>query len=533
VTDGTRLPPVGLLGGYRAHAAHRARELAVADDTGEYTFGELWQAAERLAGRLSREGVGPGDSVGIAMEGSAANVTAIIAVLLAGGAAAPLNTALTGAELERYLDILEPAGVVADGRGLSCLPGRARPIELDTDPAAVRLEDRVGVGERDSACDDGFGRPAESPALLFPTGGTTGLPKAAILSHRATLLWAASMAGHGRAGSGVELFFLPFFHVGLLTGLLSTLHAGGPAIVQARFDPEKACDRIVRDGATRLQVVPTHIRRLQDASGFERARLAIRDVRFGGMASAPDLVDHLLEELPNAHLSTGYGATEFGPVTLVSHADLVAGRRRGVGRPVAGVHITVVSEDGVPVGAGTPGDVVVRCPWQASGYVGRPEESAAAFTPAGVRLADCGRLDDNGWLTLLGRRSDMVITGGENVFPAEIEAVLTAHPDVADIVVIGVPDATWGERIEAAVVPRSGATVTTESLRAFGRDRLAPYKLPRSVRLLDRIPLTPTNKPDRQALQADATADPSGDSSGRISATRKETHGPTLDHLGR
>jgi fatty-acyl-CoA synthase len=528
--DSTRLPPVSLLGGYRAHAAHRARELAVTDDTGAYTFGELWQAAAGLAGRLRREGVGPSDAVGIAMEGSAANVAAIIAVLLAGGAAAPLNTALTASELERYLDILEPVAIVADCHGLSCLPGPARPIELDTDRAAVRLGDRVGVSERDGACDDGLGRPAESPALLFPTGGTTGLPKAAVLSHRATLLWAASMAGHDRAGSGVELFFLPFFHVGLLTGLLSTLHAGAPAIVQARFDPERACDRILHDGATRLQVVPTHIRRLRDAPAYKEARLGIRDVRFGGMASEPEFVDDLLEELPNAQLSTGYGATEFGPVTLVSHADLVAGRRSGVGRAVAGVHVTVVSEDGVPVDAGTPGDVVVRCPWQASGYVGRPEESVAAFTPAGVRLADCGTIDGDGWLTLLGRRSDMVITGGENVFPAEIEAVLTAHPDVADVVVIGVPDATWGERVEAAVVPRPGAMVTTLSLRAFGRDRLAPYKLPRSVRLLDRIPLTPNNKPDRRALRALATADPTG---GRSSAARKGTHGPALDHLGR
>jgi fatty-acyl-CoA synthase len=524
------LPPVSLLGGYRAHAAHRGRQVAVTDDTGAYTFGELWQAASGLAARLRREGVGPGDAVGIAMEGSAASVTAIIAVLLAGGAAAPINTALTAVELERYLDILAPAAIVADSWGLSCLPGPVRPIELDTDRAAVRLDDRVGVSERDDACDDGLGRPPESAALLFPTGGTTGLPKAAILSHRATLLWAASMAGHGRAGSGVELFFLPFFHVGLLTGLLSTLHAGGPAIVQARFDPERACDRILHDGATRLQVVPTHIRRLRDAPGFDEARLCIRDVRFGGMASAPELVDDLLEELPNAQLSTGYGATEFGPVTLVSHADLVAGRRGGVGRPVAGVHVTVVSEDGVTVDAGVPGEVVVRCPWQASGYVGRPEESSAAFTPAGVRLADCGAIDGDGWLTLLGRRSDMVITGGENVFPAEIEAVLTAHPDVADVVVIGVPDATWGERVEAVVVPWPGATVTTESLRAFARDRLAPYKLPRSVRQLDRIPLTPTNKPDRRALQEVAAADPAY---GRSSRARKETHGPALDHLGR
>jgi fatty-acyl-CoA synthase len=150
------------------------------------------------------------------------------------------------------------------------------------------------------------------------------------------------------------------------------------------------------------------------------------------------------------------------------------------------------------------GQVVVRCPWQASGYIGRPEESAATFTPWGVRLADHGSLDEDGWLALKGRQSDMVITGGENVFPTEIEAVLARHPDVADVVVIGVPDSTWGERVEAAVVPRDGAAVTVASLREFGRDQLAPYKLPRSVRVLDAIPLTSANKPDRRALRASA-----------------------------
>src|SRR5262249_5280256 len=199
--------------------------------------------------------------------------------------------------------------------------------------------------------------------------------------------------------------------------------------------------------------------------------------------STPEFTDELLEVFPNAQISTGYGATEFGPVTLVSHDDLVAGRRTGVGRPVPGAHIAIVSDAGEPVAVGEAGHLVVRGPWPASGYVGRPEESAAAFTPLGVRLADCGAFDEHGWLTLLGRQSDMVITGGENVFPAEIEAVLVAHPDVVDVVVIGVPDAIWRERVEAAVVARPGATVTIESLPEFGQGRVPAYKLPRAVPL--------------------------------------------------
>jgi acyl-CoA synthetase (AMP-forming)/AMP-acid ligase II len=220
------------------------------------------------------------------------------------------------------------------------------------------------------------------------------------------------------------------------------------------------------------------------------------------MASDPEFVDELLDLLPNAQLSTSYGATEFGPVTHLGHAELLAGCRSGVGRPVPGVSISIQPTDDERPGPGVPGDVVVRCPWSASGYVGRAEETAATFTPEGVRLADVGALDDDGRLTLLGRRSDMVVTGGENVFPTEIEAVLATHPDVAEVVVFGVPDPIWGERVEAAIVTRDSASPTVVGLREFARGRLAPYKLPRSVRVLDRIPLTPNNKPDRRALRA-------------------------------
>jgi fatty-acyl-CoA synthase len=500
--------PASLLHGFRAHAAHRPDQLALADDTGSCTFGELWQASGAFATRLLDAGAGPGTAVGIAMDGSAANVAVLIGAMRTGAAAAPLNLGLAPSELGGYLDLLDPAVIVADPTGAARLPAATEVLALDSHPNGTELAVRLGATGHDAREGAGADQPAGSAALLMPTGGTTGLPKAAILSHRATLLWALSMAGHGRAGSGTELFFLSFFHIGLLTGLLSSLHAGAPVVVQARFDPDGACERILRDGARRLQVVPTHLRRMRESTAFERARHEVRHVRFGGMASAPEFVDELMDELPNAEISTGYGSTEFGPVTLLGHDDLARGRRDGVGRALPGVHLTIVSPDGGPIPIGDEGDVVVRCPWQASGYVGRPEETARTFTTAGVRLADCGRLDDDGWLTLLGRRSDMVITGGENVFPAEIEAVLSSHPDVHEVVVVGVPDPMWGERVEAAIVAKPGVTLTAESVREFARPHLAPYKLPRSVRLLDRIPVTPNNKPDRRALVAESRSEP-------------------------
>src|SRR5262249_26345546 len=162
--------------------------------------------------RMERTGVPPGAPVGIAMDGSAAYVTVLIGTILAGAAAAPLNLALTTTESERYLDLLDPFAIVADGRGMERLPRGVASLDVDTDPRAVRLIDRLDTSPH-LAYRTGVDQPPEAPALLFPTGGTTGLPKASVLSHRGSLLWGLSMAGHGRAGAGVELFFLQFFHI--------------------------------------------------------------------------------------------------------------------------------------------------------------------------------------------------------------------------------------------------------------------------------------------------------------------------------
>ena len=498
--------PLNLLFGLRAHAALRARHLAVVDEFGAFTFGEVWDAATRFAGRLRAAGVRPGGVVGVAMEGSAAYPVTVLGALLAGGVAAPLNILLTRPELARYLAVIGPAVVAADLPSAELLPEGTPVLEVGALAPGRTLVERLG-GPATAECSPvtvGLRRPTAAAALLFPTGGTSGLPKAAILSHRAVYLWAMSVAGHGNAGRGIELFSLQCFHVGLLTGPLSTLHAGGEVIVQGRFDPERAVEWIIADGANRIQTAPTLLRKLASAAGFDKARHGVEYLRFGGMASGPEFVDELLDAFPQALISTSYGATEFGPVTRAGSEDYRQGRREGVGRPVPGVQLTIVGDHGDTVAAGEPGDIVVRCAWQASGYMGRPGETAATFTEAGVRLADCGVVHDDGWLTLLGRRSDMIITGGENVFPTEVEAVLATHPGVTDVVVIGVPDPTWGERVEAVVVAAPDAEPTLDELRDFTRVHLARYKLPRSVRLVETIPLTANNKPDRRALAAAA-----------------------------
>jgi fatty-acyl-CoA synthase len=299
-------------------------------------------------------------------------------------------------------------------------------------------------------------------------------------------------ANQDRSPRDVEIYFSPFFHVSLATGLLTGLSAGGSVDVLRCFDAEAALAAI-RRGGTRLMGSPTMFVALRQSPSFARTdRSGVTHVAFGATDATKPFVDALLGDFPNARLYYGYGATEYGPVTALPHEEM--GSRTGVGRAVAGVELQVVG--------GEPGELAVRCPWQAEGYWGRPEETAATFTDQGIMLGDVASIDADGWVVLSGRSKEMVITGGENVFPIEVENVLALHPAVSEVCVFGVPDDYWGERVEAAVVVRPGTTLDADDLVAFARTRLAGYKVPKGVHELPALPLTPNNKPDRRALRS-------------------------------
>ena len=469
-------------------AAHAGPRPALRDDCGTASYAELVDVAGRLAGGLVDLGVQPGDRVALAMEPSAAYVTAVLAVLRAGGVVVPLNTRLTVPETMTYLEPLHPRLLLVDRtyEDWVSVPSVVALHVAEAGDLNHRLRDLLGT-------DPQVDISPESPAIVFPTGGTTGLPKGAWYSHRGLGAFCSAVAaGQDRSPRDVEIYFSPFFHVSLSTGLLTGLSAGGSVDVQRSFDAAAALEAIAR-GGNRLMGSPTMFVALRQAPAFASTdRSGVTHVAFGATDATKPFVDALLQDFPRARLLYGYGATEYGPVTAMPHEDM--GTRTGVGRAVAGVELQVVGGD--------TGELAVRCPWQAEGYWGRPEETAATFTPQGVMLGDIGRIDDDGWVVLMGRSKELVITGGENVFPIEVENALALHPAVGEVCVYGVPDDYWGERVEAAVVVRPGATLDTDDLLAFARTRLAGYKVPKVVRELAALPLTPNNKPDRRALRS-------------------------------
>ena len=499
----------------RAHARQCPDKVALADDQRALTYRELVDAVDQVAAGLRALGTAPGDRVLLALGPSATYLVVFLGALAAGAVAAPLNTRLAPPEVAVYGRRMAPSLVVTETDLIPLMTEvdaervLVAPSEPDLRAALGRLRGRPGrpvaPGERD-------------PATIFPTGGTTGLPKGAVLSHSHLWLWLSSGCWNGmRYADDVELFFAPFFHVSLLVGPLTTIFAGGTVVLHPTFDVDRALESLARDGITRFLGSPTMFTALRQHPGFARSpRGRIRTVIFGSMPSSPAFIAELRSDWPNAALFTGYSATEFGPVVRGLPGDLAQESFEGLGRPLPGVDLRIVDDEGHDLGRGAVGEIAVRSPWQTDGYLGQPDETARTYGSDGfIRVGDLGTLRADGWLTLAGRRKEMIITGGENVFPAEVERVLHQHPEVADVAVFSVPDGYWGERVEAAVVLRPGARLHPEELRHFARGLLAGYKIPKRVHRLAALPLTAVHKVDRRALQAqlggfDAREAPSG-----------------------
>ncbi|WP_405944999.1 class I adenylate-forming enzyme family protein [Streptomyces sp. NBC_00932] len=489
---------------------HGAHGRALRDDSGELTFTELVGAMDGVALGLRRAGLHPGDRVVTAMEPSIPHTVVILGAMAAGLVAAPLNDRLTGPEARSYLATLRPSAVIADPAHTSLAHETGcRVIEL---PAAA---ERMPIADRTAplaAHGEPLAPPAEdAPAVIFATGGTTGTPKGVFHTHRSLWLWLNTCAhGNPRTVTDIELFFSPFFHITLGTNLLAPLLAGGEVWIQRRFDAGSALAAIDR-GASRLMGAPTMFAALRGHPDFATTRREnVTAIRFGSAPSTDDFVRGLLRDFPNARIRAGFGATEFGSVMGFDHEDLLAGRFTGVGRPLPGAVVRILDGDGREVPAGVVGDLVVACPWQAHGYYGMPEETEETFRADGVHIGDRASRTEDGWVFIAGRTKEVIISGGENVYPREVEEVILRHPLVADAVVYGLPDGHWGERVEAGIVAVQDKTVDLEELRSFCRADLAGYKIPKNLRLLDAIPLTPNSKPDRRRVRAEALAETAG-----------------------
>ena len=476
---------MGLTSGWAARWAadgDRAALVDGADGAGGATLtaAELSHRTADVAGVLAGLGVRPGDRVLLSCAPSVPTVLAYVAILRLGAVVVPANTAYTTAELEHIVGDVRPVFAVADE------PGRVAGLRLDArSPGALvsgPAEDTTGPVVLDAA-EDG------EPAMVAYTSGTTGRPKGAVLSHGNLRAGAdALVAAWGWTPADRLVHALPMFHMhGLGAAVNGTLSAGASMVVLPRFDPAAVAHAVPAYDATLFFGVPTMYARLRDTGNLAALR-GLRLLVSGSAPLDPVLFQAIAAETGQRPIER-YGMSE----TVMLTSNPLHGERRAgsVGRPLPGVRLRL----------GAAGAVEVTGPNVFAGYWERPDANAEAFTADGwFRTGDVGELDEDGYLRLVGRTSDLIITGGYNVYPREVEDVLREHPDVLDVAVAGEPDGTWGEVVVAYVVTRGGLGDLGAALAAHVGARLAPYKRPRRWVRVAELPRNAMGKVRRDAL---------------------------------
>jgi long-chain acyl-CoA synthetase len=473
----------------------------------EFTYAEFDSAAAKVATLLERAGIEPGDRVGIMLPNTPAFAIAFYGIMYRGAVAVPMNPLLKAREVAYYLSNSGAKALI--GTPIFANEASAGAAEVGARCWLVDdggLVDLIGALPRQDAP---VQRDDEDVAVILHTSGTTGKPKGAMLTH----------AGLGRnadvcvrtlvqvTADDVVMGCLPLFHVfGLTGGLNASVLAGATLTLLPRFDPREAIEVIERDGVTVFEGVPTMYSALlsvADQDAAEKTR-TLRACLSGGAA----LPVQVLTDFENAFgcmILEGYGLSETSPVASFNHPDRP--RKAGsIGTPIEGVQMRVVDLDGVEVPQGQAGEIQIRGHNVMKGYWNLPDATKATITPDGwLNTGDIGKVDEDGFFYIVDRTKDMIIRGGYNVYPREIEEVLYEHPAVAEAAVIGIPHDSLGEEVGAAVALKQDAAVTPDELRDYVKDRVAAYKYPRRVWLVDALPKGPTGKVQKRDISVPAT----------------------------
>ena len=474
-----------------------------------HRFDALLATVARQAAALARQGVRAGDRVALLAANDDRLVQALFACWWLGAVACPLNVRNSAPELAHALADSDAALLLADEALLERLPAVGLPC-MGLDAFATLADTLAPLPDTRTGGD--------ALAAILYTGGTTGRSKGVVLTH--ANFWAASITRAAELPNppdSVSLLVAPLFHVAGLGRLVGQTLAGGACVTMAQFRPDAVLQAIETLGIGDIIVVPTMLQSLLDDPGFQAPRVqSLKRIAFGAAPMPPDLLDRALAAWPEAEFFQAYGLTETAGAVCINlpenHRSAQAraeGRLNAVGRAGLGAEIIVADAQGQEMPRGEVGEVLCRGPMVTAGYWRNPEATAAAFNAAGwFRTGDAGRMQADGTLAIVDRLKDMVISGGENVYCAEVESTLRAHTAVAQAAVVGLPDPRWGEAVHAFVVLRDPAdTHTTEELlRAWCREQLAGYKCPRGVRFVSELPLSAAGKVLKNRLREQAAA---------------------------
>ena len=490
-----------------------ADKRAFIDQGYEATYAEHVDRVLRLANALHGQlGLARGDRFAVMALNSHRFLELYHAGFLGAGVINPLNLRLAPKEL---------AFIMGDSETKVCFVDAPFAPLVDAVREEAGIEQVVLMGEGDVPHDLRYeellaaGEPAvpdepeeDDPVVLMYTGGTTGLPKGVLLDQRAETLNLYHVAMRwGLDESYVYLHQTPMFHAASMGGILGIPAAGGVSTFVPVFDPAAVMSAIETHGVTMTVMVPTMIGMLLDHPDFAPDRLAsLRILTYGASPMPGALLQRIQDLLPDVDLYQGYGMTESSAIlTCLGPEDHREGGEilRSAGRPVPGVLLSIQDPEGNPLPAGETGEVCARGGNYMTEYWRRPDETAETFRGGWYHTGDAGYVDRRGFLYLVDRVKDMIVTGGENVYSVEVENALATHPAVAQVAVIGIPDERWGEAVHAIVVLKPDAAATADELKDHARERIAGYKLPKSIELrAEPLPLSGALKVLKRELRA-------------------------------
>jgi long-chain acyl-CoA synthetase len=473
-------------------------------DDAELTYGLLDGGSAAVAGLLKEKGFAPGDRVGIMLPNVPYFAVVYYGVLRAGGVVVPMNVLLKGREVKFYLEdpgakivfawheFAEAAEAGAEQAGAECVlvkPGEFEELLGGVAEPATEYADRDG----------------DDTAVILYTSGTTGTPKGAELTHDNLRRNAEVASAVFDYGDGDVIFGgLPLFHsFGQTCALNCGIRAGATVTLLPRFDPGKALEIIERDKVTVMLGVPTmYAAMLHCESADQRDTSSLQFCGSGG-AAMPVEVMRAFEEKFDCKVLEGYGLSETSPVASFNHPGKE--RKAGsIGTPIDGVEMKLVDDDGNDVAQGEVGEIVIKGHNVMKGYWKKPDATAEAIKDGWFYSGDMGQVDEDGYFFIVDRKKDMIIRGGYNVYPREIEEVLYEHPAVREVAVLGVPDESLGEEVGAAVALKEGCDATEDELREFVKEQVAGYKYPRRVWFVDELPKGPTGKILKREIEVPA-----------------------------
>jgi acyl-CoA synthetase (AMP-forming)/AMP-acid ligase II len=453
-----------------------AQRTALVVDGAAVSFQALHERVQNIVVALAANGFAAGDRLALLLPNSPEYIELVYACSWLGVTAVPINARLSAAEIDLVLRDANPRGLVRHSslaRPATQLPWQ---LVVDEEPFDVR----------NKSCPDPVYDPEAILALIY-TSGTTGRPKGVMVSH-ANILANLDHFSYwmGYREGGVYLHAAPIFHIADFPAMFAAPAFGARQVTIPKFSPQGFCELVQRERVTHTVLVPTMLNLLTQAAEAKPYDLGSLEVlAYGGSPMAPELVHRTRKLLPNVKLLQCYGLSETGFLTGLEDRDHVEARLLSCGRPCPGIDLRVEDESGKEVEVGQHGELVARGPNVMQGYWNNPQESTLAFRNGMFRTGDIGYQDSDGFFYILDRLKDMIVTGGENVYSGEVEAVIYKNPAVREVAVFGIPDSQWGELVTACIVLKPGMVLSAGDLTSHCRQFLANYKIPRRVEFSD------------------------------------------------